>query len=147
MPGSSPLPPTLSRLMASTNAHDIDGLVSCFSADYKLVMPNHPARDFTGTAQIRSNWTQIFRQVPDVTCSVTAVARGAEPQEWWTEWEIRGTRSDGGPHLMHGVMIMTVGPAATDLIQANRFYVEPTEPKTGLDNDAFLARLADGGVR
>jgi ketosteroid isomerase-like protein len=146
MPGSIPLPPTLSRLVASTNSHDIDGLVSCFAPDYKLVMPNHPARDFTGTEQVRRNWTQIFSQIPDVTCTVTAVARGAAPQEWWTEWDIHGTDAGGAPHLMRGVMIITVGPAATDLVRANRFYVEPTEA-TGLDNDAFLARLADDGNR
>lgn len=147
MLNSTPLPPTLDRLLAATNAHDIDGLVSCFSPDYHLAMPNHPARDFTGKDQVRRNWTQFFTQIPDIEGSITATARGPGSDQWWTEWEIRGTRRDGTPHLMRGVMIFTVGPDASDLIRANRFYLEPAEPKTGLDNDAFVASLTDGGER
>ncbi|SDB97304.1 SnoaL-like domain-containing protein [Raineyella antarctica] len=142
------LPQTLARLVSVTNAHDIDGLVGCFAPDYELVMPNHPARDFTGTEQVRRNWTMFFTQIPDITTSITRVCHDAgTPDEWWTEWEMRGTRSDGTTHLMRGVMIFTVGPEASDLIRANRFYVEPTESPAGMDNDEYVGSLTKGDVR
>src|SRR5689334_7985365 len=107
-------PPTLSRLVAATNAHDIETLVGCFASDYALVMPNHPSRNFTGTAQIRRNWMRLFSDVRDITVAVTRVAQDvSDPDGWWTEWEMRGTRHDGSPHLMRGVMIFTVGARST----------------------------------
>ena len=140
------LPPTIARLVAETNAHDIDGLVGCFAPDYTLVMPNHPARDFVGTEQVRRNWTQLFAGIPDIRVSVTAAAHAAEdPAVWWTEWEMRGTRPDGGTHLMRGVMIFTVGASEADLIRANRFYVEPVDAADDDDNDALIARLTEAG--
>src|SRR6476620_6544146 len=101
------LPPTLTRLVTTTNAHDLDGLVSCFAEDYRLTMPNHPARNFTGPGQVRRNWDQFFTLMPDIQTTITDACRG-EGDEWWTEWEISGTRRDGSRHLMRGVMIMTV---------------------------------------
>ena len=32
------------RLARTTNAHDLDGLVDCFAADYRNETPVHPAR-------------------------------------------------------------------------------------------------------
>ena len=85
------------------NDHDLDALVACFAPDYVNETPVHPDRGFVGNAQVRTNWEQIFRSVPDVHASVvrSAVADDAV----WTEWEMRGTRPDGSPHLMRGVII------------------------------------------
>ena len=142
MTDTTRLPPTLSRLVSATNNHDIDAVVACFASDYALVMPNHPSRDFIGTDQVRRNWVHLFSQIPDITVTVTRVGRDVtDPDGWWTEWEMRGTRRDGGRHLMRGVMIFTVGAGLTDLIRANRFYVEPTQAASGEDNDAFIAEL------
>ena len=41
------------RLVAATNAHDLDALVACFGDDYVLTNPAHPGRGFSGTAQVR----------------------------------------------------------------------------------------------
>lgn len=142
------LPQTLARLVSATNDHDIDGLVGCFASDYALVMPNHPARDFTGTEQVRRNWTQLFSHIPDLSVAITGAARDvSDPEAWWTEWELRGTRTDGSPHLMRGIMIMTLGSEPDDRIRANRFYLESVEGPTSLDNDAFLAELTRPGSR
>lgn len=139
------LPPTLARLVTATNEHDLDELVACFADDYRLVMPNHPARDFTGTGQVRRNWGQFFTLVPDIFAAIVDAAAGRD-DTWWTEWEIRGTRLDGSLHLMRGVMVTTVGPGEGDLVRANRFYIEPTDVEgPGLDNGAFIAQLAGGG--
>jgi ketosteroid isomerase-like protein len=137
------LPPTLIRLVTATNDHDLDRLVGCFADDYRLVMPNHPAGNFTGPGQVRRNWERFFALVPDISMSVTDAAAGSADQ-WWTEWRVTGTRVDGSRHLLSGVMIMTVGPGADDLIRANRFYLEPTDPEgpaPGADPDAVA-----GGV-
>jgi ketosteroid isomerase-like protein len=121
------LPPTLLRLVTATNDHDLEGLVGCFADDYRLVMPNHPDRSFTGPGQVRRNWQQFFALVPDIAMTITDIAAGSADR-WWTEWRVTGTRVDGSPHLLSGVMIITVGPGADDLIRANRFYLEPTDP-------------------
>jgi ketosteroid isomerase-like protein len=142
MTDSGLMPPTLARLVQATNDHDLEALVGCFAADYVLVMPNHPSRDFTGTEQVRRNWMQLFSAVPDITVTVSRVGRDvSDPDGWWSEWEMQGTRRDGRPHLMRGVMIFTVGAGPADLIRANRFYVEPTRPGSEQDNDVFIAEL------
>ena len=103
MPDPLGLPPTLQRLVTATNAHDLDGLVACFADDYRLVMPNHPSRNFTGPGQVRRNWEQFFALIPDITGSITAAAAGPAEDQWWTEWQMSGTRLDGTSHLMGGV--------------------------------------------
>ena len=54
------------RLCAATNAHDLEGIVECFTADYRNETPVHPARGFVGREQVRRNWQHIFAFVPDV---------------------------------------------------------------------------------
>lgn len=140
------LPRTLARLVSATNDHDIDSLVGCFAPDYTLAMPNHPARAFTGTEQVRRNWTQFFAHIPDLSVSITAAGRDVRyPEVWWTEWEIRGTRTDGSPHLMRGVMIVTIGSEPDAAIRANRFYLEPVDAPTTLHNDAVVEELTRAG--
>ena len=112
-----------------TNAHDLEGIVACFADDYRLTMPLHPERDFTGTEQVRRNWTQILGAIPDVTTDVVATA--VEGSTVWSEWEHRGTRPDGSPHLMRGVIVFTV---TGEQIAAGRFYLEPVVPApAGID--------------
>src|SRR6478609_847418 len=94
------------RLARTTNAHDLDGLVDCFAVDYRNETPAHPARGFLGRDQVRRNWQQIFAAVPDLQAEV--VARAVDGHRVWSEWEHRGTRPDGSPHLMRGVMILDV---------------------------------------
>lgn len=138
------LPPTLVRLVTATNAHDLEGLVACFADDYRLEMPNHPSRNFTGPHQVRRNWEQFFTLIPDISATVTDAAPGSADR-WWTEWEMSGTRVDGAAHLMRGVMILTVGPGEGDLVRANRFYLEPTEASaTAPGIDAAVGDLVTG---
>src|SRR5687768_15877237 len=93
----------LSELVAATNAHDLDALVACFAPDYRNDTPAHPSRSFTGSEQVRRNWTRMFAAIPDLRAEITrsAVDGGVA----WTEWELSGTRRDGTEHLMRGVMI------------------------------------------
>lgn len=123
------------HVSAAANSHDIERVVECFTEDYVNETPAHPARGFHGREQVRRNWTEIFAAVPDIT---TEVIRSDQVGDTvWSEWEMRGTRLDGEPHLMRGVMIFTVDGGRA---RALRFYLEPVD-LSGLDADEFVRRL------
>ncbi len=109
------------RLLQATNDHDIDALVSCFAMDYRNETPAHPDRGFTGRAQVRRNWNQMFAAVPDLRADVTWIA---DDTAVWSEWDMRGTRRDGQPHLLRGVIIFGVEDGEATWA---RFYLEPVE--------------------
>ena len=122
------------RLRVATNAHDLEAVVSCFAADYRNETPAHPERGFTGRDQVRRNWEEIFAAVPDVTAEVV---RGAVVGDTaWTEWEHRGTRTDGSQHIMRGVVIFGV---RNDVADWARFYLEPVQAD-GENADAAVRR-------
>jgi ketosteroid isomerase-like protein len=122
------------RLRVATNAHDLEAVVSCFAADYRNETPAHPERGFTGRDQVRRNWEEIFAAVPDVTAEVV---RGAvDGDTAWTEWEHRGTRTDGSQHIMRGVVIFGV---RNDVADWARFYLEPVQAD-GENADAAVRR-------
>ncbi len=125
----------LDRLVTATNGHDLDALVGCFAADYVNQTPAHPPRGFRGRDQVRRNWTAIFAGVPDLTARVINTA--VDGNQVWTEWEMGGTRQNGKPHAMVGVVIFGV---EDEHIVSARFYLEPVESTSG-DVDAAVGRL------
>ena len=125
----------IDRLVAATNAHDLDALVDCFAPEYVNETPVHPARGFRGRDQVRRNWGTIFGAVPDIAARI--VRRVVDGDRVWTEWEMTGTRRDGAPHLMAGVIIF--GVAGEQIVSA-RFYLEPVDSADG-DVNAAVARL------
>jgi ketosteroid isomerase-like protein len=125
----------LERLLPAVNDHDLDALVSCFSEDYVNETPAHPLRGFGGRDQVRKNWAQIFAGVPDVHAEVPRAA--ADGDTLWTEWDMSGSRTDGGAFHMRGVVIFGV---TDDRATSARFYLEPVEHATG-DVDAATVRL------
>jgi ketosteroid isomerase-like protein len=124
----------LERLHAATNNHDLEAIVACFAPDYRNETPAHPERSFTGREQVRRNWTQILAAVPDVT--TVTVRHAVDGDTVWSEQEHRGTRSDGSPHVMRGVVIFTV---ADGLINRASFYLEPVQ-QGGSSVDEVIAR-------
>lgn len=127
----------IERLIAATNDHDLNALVGCFAPDYVNETPAHPLRGFTGSEQVRRNWTQILTGVPDLVAEVSGWAQDGSAV--WTEWAMSGSRLDGTAHEIAGVVIFTVGD---DRITAARFYLEPVEAGSGDVNDAVRAQLA-----
>jgi ketosteroid isomerase-like protein len=119
-------------LQDATNAHDIEAICACFARDYRNETPVHPARGFTGSEQVRRNWTQILTAIPDLAAEVVGSAVSGETV--WSEWEHRGTRPDGTPHLMRGVIVLTVNGG---LIASARFYLEPVD-EGDMDVDAAV---------
>ena len=130
------------RLCKASNDHDLPAIVGCFAADYRNETPAHPERGFTGRDQVRRNWEQILAAIPDLTTEVLhSVVDG---DTVWTEWEHRGTRPDGSPHLMRGVVIFGVRDGMAEWA---RFYLEPVQAG-GQDADAaVLLQVAPGGLR
>jgi ketosteroid isomerase-like protein len=122
------------RLCRATNAHDLDAVVACFAPDYRNDTPAHPERGFTGSDEVRKNWQEIFAMIPDVSAEVLRCA--VEGDTAWSEWEHRGTRPDGSPHVMRGVVIFGV---EADVATWARFYLEPVVLGGG-DADAFRER-------
>jgi hypothetical protein len=128
------------RLERATNEHDLETLVACFASDYRNETPAHPERGFTGQDQVRANWSQIFAAIPDLTCEVLGSA--VEGDRVWSEWEHRGTRPDGTPHLMRGVIIFGV---ADGLAAWARFYLEPVQADAGTVDHAVRRQVRPGG--
>jgi ketosteroid isomerase-like protein len=126
----------LDRLVQATNGHDLEGLAACFAEHYENETPAHPSRGFRGRAQVRHNWEQIFAFIPDLHAEVARTA--VDGSVVWTEWEMGGTRRDGTPHHMAGVVIFdVVGGEA----RRARFYLEPVEEASGTVDDAVRTQV------
>jgi ketosteroid isomerase-like protein len=124
------------RLVAATNDHDIEALVGCFAEDYRNETPVHPSRGFRGREQVRRNWEQIFAFVPDVKAEV--LARATQGDTAWTEWTMSGTRPDGTPHRMAGVILFGVRDGAA---YRARFYLEPVDEDRVSVDDAVREQV------
>jgi ketosteroid isomerase-like protein len=122
------------RLARAINAHDLEAMVACFAPDYRNETPVHPSRGFTGRDQVQQNWEQIFAFVPDLTAELVRLT--VHDDVVWTEWEHRGTRRDGSPHLMRGVAIFGVRDSMAAWV---RFYLEPVDEEA-IDVDAAVRR-------
>ena len=98
--------------------------------------PGPSGQGFRGRAQVRRNWEEIFAFVPDIRAEVVASAIDGETA--WTEWDMSGTRRDGTPLHMRGVVIFGV---RDDLAQWARFYLEPVDESSGTVDDARRQHL------
>ena len=132
---------TVTRLLDATNRHDLEGIVACFAPGYSNETPAHPPRSFVGNDQVRRNWSTILASVPDQVATIPALV--VDGDQVWTEWRISGTKLDGTPHEMAGVVIFTV---RSGLIEAAHFYLEPVERVTG-DADTVIDRMFTAGAR
>ena len=133
------------RMLAAANRHDLEALVSEFAEDYRNTTPVHPARSFTGSAQVRKNWTALFAGLPDLTLTVHDAATGPNGK-LWMEWSNLGTRPDGSVQRAAGVAIFTL---RDDKIGAAQFYLEPVDHDSGDVNEAIREAVqgAAGGDR
>lgn len=125
----------IERLARATNARDLDAIVDCFTTDYRNETPVHPSRGFVGRDQVRRNWQQILANVPDLHAAILRTAVSGNTV--WSEWEMRGTRRDGAPHLMRGVIIFGIRDGHAEWA---RFYLEPAQD-TGEDANAAVQKL------
>jgi ketosteroid isomerase-like protein len=131
----------LERLAGAVNSHDLDALEGCFAPGYRNETPAHPAQGFTGRAQVRRNWEQIFAFVPDITARVL---RGCcDGDVVWSEWEMAGIRRDGTTHQMAGVVVFGVRDGR---FAWARFYLEPVRTG-GVDVNEALRQHVHAGTQ
>ncbi|UUL77540.1 nuclear transport factor 2 family protein [Pseudarthrobacter sp. Fe7] len=123
------------RMFSATQRRDLDAMMAEFADDYVNTTPNHPARSFSGSAQVRKNWSALFAGIPDMAVTVLDSATGTGGKVW-VEWGSRGTRRDGTAVEQAGVGIFTL---RGDRIAAVRFYLEPVDRDTGDVNSAVQA--------
>jgi hypothetical protein len=120
------------QLCAAMNAHDIDAFVACFALDYDSVQPAHPDRAFTGSEQVRKNWTEVFAGVPDFRSEL--ISATTDGDTLWTEWRWIGTGLE-----MAGVVIFGI---RDDLIASARLYMEDVEHGEGIE--AAVRHMTEG---
>ncbi|HUG74047.1 MAG TPA: nuclear transport factor 2 family protein [Acidimicrobiia bacterium] len=110
------------RLRDAMNAHDLEAFLDCFHADYQSEQPVHPGRGFGGREQVRTNWSTIFRGVPDFTAELLGHCQDNGRE--WSEWRWTGTRVDGSVLDLAGVIVAGVRDGRIDW---GRLYIEPVE--------------------
>ena len=124
------------RLREAQNAHDAARFAALFTNDYQSAQPAHPNRGFGGSAQVLSNWSMMFENIPDFTADLLAWAVDGDTE--WGEFDWHGTHRDGSAFSMRGVVIATIRDS---LIAAARLYMEPTEVG-GSDIDTVVQELS-----
>lgn len=129
------------RMFSAARQHNLDAMVAEFADDYVNTTPNHPGRSFTGSAQVRSNWSALFAGIPDLALDVVDSATGPDGKVW-VEWGSHGTRRDGTAVEQAGIGIFTL---RGHRIAAVRFYLEPVERDTG-DVNAAVRAVAGAGA-
>jgi hypothetical protein len=125
----------LERLNAAMNAHDIEAFLACFQDDYESEQPAHPDRAFQGREQVRSNWSAIFKGVPDFRSEL--LRSTADGDTIWSEWHWQGTQSDVTPLDMVGVIVCGISEGR---ISWARLYIEPVE-QAGAGIESAVQRM------
>lgn len=123
----------LERMRQALNARDLEAYVACFAPDYRSEQPIHPGWAYTGTDQLRWNWTGIFENVPDFTTEL--VRSVIDGDTFWSEWRWSGSQPDGRPMTIVGTIIMGV---ENGLISWGRIYME-SEVRSDIGSTEFVA--------
>jgi ketosteroid isomerase-like protein len=126
----------IDRLTAAQNAHDLEGMLSCFHEDYRSEQPLFPARRFQGINQVRANWSSLLDAIPDFHAAVLQSAVDGDIIFVEVHWT--GTKADGTSLEERGVIVMGI---RDDRISWGRLYVDEVE-REGADIDAVVRRMA-----
>ena len=109
-------------LVDAQNAHDVEAMLECFDPDYTSEQPAHPARAFTGTDQVRRNWSMLLGAIPDFHAKVLRTAVTGETV--WSEARYSGTKGDGS---RLDAMVVTIFGLREGLIVWGRLYIDEVE--------------------
>lgn len=116
------IPPLLEQMRAALDAHDLDAFVKYFHEDYVGERPRHPEAAPSTRADVRRNWGEVIRDVPDLRVEVPAAAQDGD--RIWTEWRAFGTARSGAAMEIRGVIIFGVRDGR---VSWSRMYLEPVE--------------------
>lgn len=114
--------PLLERMRAALDAHDLDTFVGFFREDYVGERPRHPGSPMSSREDVRTNWSEVISDVPDLRVEVPA---GVEDGNTiWSEWRAYGTARSGATLELRGVIIFGIQDG---LVAWSRMYLEPVE--------------------
>ena len=123
----------LEEMRAALDAHDLDTFVGFFHDDYVGERPRYPDAAVSTRADVRRNWEEVIRDVPDLRVEVPAAVLDGE--RIWTEWRAYGTSRSGAALELRGVFIFGLRDGR---VAWSRMYFEPVE-QAGSPLPGFLA--------
>jgi len=129
----------LERMRAALDAHDLDAFLAFFRDDYVGERPRHPGSPVSSRDDVRTNWTEIIRDVPDLQVDVPAAV--ADGNTIWSEWRAYGTARSGAALEVRGVIIFGI---QDDQVAWSRMYMEPVEQGLTLGDLAGVAPRGPG---
>ena len=112
----------LERMRAALDAHDLDAFVEFFRDDYVGERPRHPGAKISSREDVRTNWSEVISDVPDLSVEVPAAVE--DGNTIWSEWRAYGTARSGAMLELRGVIIFGI---QDDLVAWSRMYLEPVE--------------------
>lgn len=127
------------RLVHAQNGHDLEAMLKCFDSGYRSEQPVHPARAFTGTDQVRKNWSALLAAIPDFRADVLRTAVNGDTV--WSEAHWSGTKADGSSL---DEMIVTIFGVRAGRVVWGRLYGEEVE-RDGADIDDTVRRMGGTG--
>lgn len=130
----------LERLVRAQNAHDVDAMLDCFDPAYRSEQPIHPARAFTGSSQVRNNWSALLTGIRDFHADLIRTA--VDGDTVWSEARWSGTKADGSTY---DEMIVTIFGVSDGRIAWGRLYGDEVE-REGADIDETVGRIVGGRV-
>jgi len=126
-------PLLVEQMRAALDAHDLDAFVDFFHEDYLGERPRHPDAPPSTREEVRENWTEVLRDVPDLRVEIPAAVQ--EGDTIWSEWRAYGTSLSGAALELRGVFIFGVRDGR---VAWSRMYFEPVE-QAGSPLPGFLA--------
>jgi ketosteroid isomerase-like protein len=116
------IPLLVEQMRAALDAHDIDGFVDFFHADYLGERPRHPDAPPSTREDVRGNWSEVLRDVPDLKVEIPAAIQDGDTI--WSEWRAYGTSRSGAALELRGIFIFGVREGR---VAWSRMYFEPVE--------------------
>jgi ketosteroid isomerase-like protein len=119
----APVAPLLvEQMRAALDAHDLDRFVEFFHDNYAGERPRHPGAPPSNRDDVRENWAEIIRDVPDLKVEIPAALQDGDTI--WSEWRAYGTARSGAMLELRGVIIFGVRDGR---VLWSRMYLEPVE--------------------
>lgn len=115
-------PLIVEQMRAALDAHDLDRFLHFFHEDYAGERPRHPGSPRSNREEVRSNWAEIIRDVPDLRIEIPASCQDGDTV--WSEWRAYGTSRSGAMLELRGVFIFGV---ENGRVRWSRMYMEPVE--------------------
>ena len=96
-------PLLVEQMRAALDAHDLDAFVDFFHEDYLGERPRHPDAPPSTREEVRENWTEVLRDVPDLRVEIPAAVQEGDTIERVARLrdvaERCGARAPGSLHL------------------------------------------------